>query len=970
MRRNYSKFIVVLFIGVLLLFCGSGALFSLDDIEKNASSGNTRSYTDLTGRVVGSDWPENGLPSANVTLMGEVTYNAITDEAGYFNLYSVATGKEYQLRVTIEGYESLTETVYIREGDIDLGILLLLENAYPPNRLTATQNSDDSQVILNWGMPIPVTHYFYDFEGGESGWTSGVISGVDQWECGTPNQSNISSAYSGQNAFMTRLSLPYDNQVNVWLQSPEFNFSFFSEPYLSVWLNIYCENNFDAMILESSIDGGRSWEKVEGDDGFYNNRSSLGPLRGPKWSGRIGVWEEYSTSLPGLANEPSVYLRFRFQSDESIAYEGVAIDDFKIIDQSLRGRGRGAALRSSKRGFEEFLVYRFPYDELDNVEEWSSLGTVSDTTFIDEEWSAIENGYYGYGVRALYTNGVTSDPALSNWVAKGYTGVAYVHLSVDSGDSGEGSLVELTYLDETPDGKPLSYSEVTQGGHPSIAEFRNILLGRYSVIATKAGFEPYIIDEVVIDDQSVIEVEIQELPLPPRRLAAGASNNVVNLSWQPPIPDNGSRLSNSESRALLGYNVYRDEALITQTPIIETNYRDSEVENGREYSYYVTALYSLAESEGSNQVTATPGANQTIRIGEATEKDYTLPLNFWYKNSLTQTIYYKDEINNGGVLEKICYFYDFTSEIINTPIKVWMAEDNISTLSNEWLPSSEMVLVYDGGIDIAPGEGWLEIVLDRYFFYSGSGNLVVMVQRPMDIDFYASTDRFYYSITEDYPYRSRNIHSDDEVFNPDEIIGGTLSSRVPYTELFMITSGMGSISGYVTDESSNPLAGVIITVDGSEFQAKSDESGYYEFKYIKGGLHKVKGVKFGYYDVVIENVDVVEDQDSKVNFGMSTIKRVSLNGRVVGSDWPDVGLEGAIVRLMGYQDYEAVTDTDGNFEIAEVYSGRSYNVEVERGGYVEIYFELEVEYGDILLEDIVLLERALPPTNIYAEIID
>ncbi len=62
------------------------------------------------------------------------------------------------------------------------------------------------------------------------------------------------------------------------------------------------------------------------------------------------------------------------------------------------------------------------------------------------------------------------------------------------------------------------------------------------------------------------------------------------------------------TRDLTGFRVYRNETLLTTTPInfhIHT-YADANVVNGQTYSYYVTAVYDEGESNPSNIVEASP----------------------------------------------------------------------------------------------------------------------------------------------------------------------------------------------------------------------------------------------------------------------------------------------------------------------------------------------------------------------------
>jgi hypothetical protein len=185
------------------------------------------------------------------------------------------------------------------------------------------------------GVAFP---YSVNFDSGAAGWTSGVISGTSQWQLGMPTKTKINTTHSGSNAWVTNLSSDYCNSANIWVKSPEMDFTGLLQPSFSAWLNIWCQNAYDGAILESSIDDGNTWQYVTGDLGFYNNTQTYGAIPSPKWSGdgiyTDGIWKQFSTILTGLEGQNSVYLRVRFASDTSGTLEGLAMDDIRIWDAS------------------------------------------------------------------------------------------------------------------------------------------------------------------------------------------------------------------------------------------------------------------------------------------------------------------------------------------------------------------------------------------------------------------------------------------------------------------------------------------------------------------------------------------------------------------------------------------------------------------------------------------------------------
>jgi len=99
---------------------------------------------------------------------------------------------------------------------------------------------------------------------------------------------------------------------------------------------------------------------------------------------------------------------------------------------------------------------------------------------------------------------------------------------------------------------------------------------------------------------------------PPQDLVATPGDEVVDLEWTAPEIE-------EYSATLAGYLVYRNNIAITTT-ITPTEYTDTEVENGIEYSYYVVAVYTdpPGESEPTDTVQAIPGPSSASDFIERT----------------------------------------------------------------------------------------------------------------------------------------------------------------------------------------------------------------------------------------------------------------------------------------------------------------------------------------------------------------
>ncbi|MDD3533249.1 MAG: carboxypeptidase regulatory-like domain-containing protein [Candidatus Cloacimonadaceae bacterium] len=115
--------------------------------------------------------------------------------------------------------------------------------------------------------------------------------------------------------------------------------------------------------------------------------------------------------------------------------------------------------------------------------------------------------------------------------------------------------------------------------------------------------------------------------------------------------------------------------------------------------------------------------------------------------------------------------------------------------------------------------------------------------------------------------------------------------------------------------------------------------------------HDVKNLK------VIENIQ---------NSGRGNLPLVAVTGRIVGSDAPAVGIEGASIILSGSETYEAVTDASGLFSIPSVTTGQTYSYNATANGYAAASGEVVVGSAPVNMGDIVVNELSYPPRSVVA----
>lgn len=200
--------------------------------------------------------------------------------------------------------------------------------------------------------------YIQNFESGQAGWTSGGTA--NDWAFGTPQKSVISGAASGNNAWISGglTGNFYSNGEHSYVESPCFDFSSLTYPYISVKVFWETERTYDGSNFQYSTNNGNTWvtvgtqnEPVNCMTQHWYNTSGVVYLNNPAWiflnqgwTGNIqpnqgncqggngsGSWVEARHCLSELAGKPGVRFRFTFGAGTSCnSFNGFAFDDVTI----------------------------------------------------------------------------------------------------------------------------------------------------------------------------------------------------------------------------------------------------------------------------------------------------------------------------------------------------------------------------------------------------------------------------------------------------------------------------------------------------------------------------------------------------------------------------------------------------------------------------------------------------------------
>ncbi|MFO8144247.1 MAG: carboxypeptidase regulatory-like domain-containing protein [Candidatus Syntrophosphaera sp.] len=350
-----------------------------------------------------------------------------------------------------------------------------------------------------------------------------------------------------------------------------------------------------------------------------------------------------------------------------------------------------------------------------------------------------------------------------------------------------------------------------------------------------------------------------------------------------------------------------------------------------------------------------------VTIGDGSEMERR-PFDFYWKNSLHETIYLQSEIGIAGLITGITFYNNFVTDLPDKPVKIFMGTTTETDLSGGWITANDMTLVFDGTVSFPSGENTIMIPLQTPFDYL-QDNLVVMAKRVMDTDYFSSSDDFKCQTVG--TGRSRKLQSDTTDYDPyNPQAAGTLSGQFPMTTLSFVVGGLAALEGTVTSDT-NPVADVDIVINTTTHATTTGADGTYSFPYVEPGNYTVTASKLGYESQTLP-VTLVADETATLDFDLTTSSSVTVTGHVVGSDQPTVGLADAIVAFSGVMDYDTTTDANGDFTIPGVLSGNTYDYVISLEGYQNLTGSVDIGATDYDMGTLTLNEIAFPPSQVVA----
>lgn len=343
--------------------------------------------------------------------------------------------------------------------------------------------------------------------------------------------------------------------------------------------------------------------------------------------------------------------------------------------------------------------------------------------------------------------------------------------------------------------------------------------------------------------------------------------------------------------------------------------------------------------------------NEILQVGEPEISSVLYPYNIAWEKSVLQVIYMAEEIGRTGNISAIGFLKHLITDY-SFPVKIWMGETQQNKIEGQLIDVSSNQLVFDGNALLDAGYGYMTNVFNQVFPYQGN-NLVVTILRDYEEQIYNyEANQMFHQETPQYPERSAGFFHDSFFHNPDNpldpgISGIDFHSIVPTTVFYFSDEAVGGISGQVRigTESGPVAANVEITILNTLLGTTTNEAGSYAFPKLHQGNYGLKVRYFGYQDIEAEEVLVENGQVTQVDFVLQELPLIEVLGKITSGGDPEAGLEGAVITLKGYQDYEAVSGADGMFTIPDVFGQKTYTLTVEKSGFQKYSSEISTEDG-------------------------
>lgn len=433
-------------------------------------------------------------------------------------------------------------------------------------------------------------------------------------------------------------------------------------------------------------------------------------------------------------------------------------------------------------------------------------------------------------------------------------------------------------------------------------------------------------------------------------------NNAIRLTWHP--VKTGANKGYLDVSTII-YKVTRasDGVVLTEN-LTDTTFTDTGITELGRYQYSVTAC----NADGASESTLTG------HIVNGPARD--LPLTIDFTNEAESQLWSIADADGDGQT----YFWQYNPNFKDQGFFYYQCEYAPTGHANDWILSP------------------------KYKFEADKAYKVLVTARPCNI--YRPEKMMVY-LVKDYDL-STAISLGDTIFvdGEEDATGETVMSRFrvnvspldeaeeysvaircvsDFTEAYWLAlshvevseNQEGHIRGDVYDDEGNPVEGITVGLEGTDYRAVTDRRGQFEIKNVAEGTYTTVQTKLGYFSIP-QSVTVEGLKTVNVELDVKKRTEYSYSGQVKNEY--DEALPNATVALSGYHSYVATTDAEGRFSIQGVYelaeAEKRYHVEVRKDFYETDTTRLDpaLSNGASIAQNFVLDDLILPPAFVSASV--
>lgn len=515
---------------------------------------------------------------------------------------------------------------------------------------------------------------------------------------------------------------------------------------------------------------------------------------------------------------------------------------------------------------------------------------------------------------------------------------------------------------------PVQDLELTVSWAPYLVDFRNFVgTGRYIAFRHNQGGNNR---SIYIDNVSVEYLPQNDLAV---LGLTGASTLFAGTTYNYSVTLYNWGLNAQNDYQVKLYKAGGVELASIDGPALEGNQSETVVipwtpinaENTHLYAKVILAADENPANDQSQNLNITIQESNTtlVVIGQGDQSSYEVPFHMTSTHSLFQTIYTQNDIDVVGQISIVNLYHRLTSTV-NASLKIWMGNSTQSSVADAWITTEQLSLVYDGMVVFPVNPDSTSIILQRPFTLLEDHNLVMLIQYDSNIS-YNTWNTFYCSAVP--TPRSRKFNSNVAI-DPNNPPGGSTTALFPKIGLYITPGGVGNLEGTVFGEFGQSLVNATLTLNNS-ISVNTDQFGHYSFSNLFASDYSVTASMYG-YNSQLQYVTINEDETSTLDFQLTPVPTATVRGTVRRSDFPEYGLDGAVVRLEGYSNYQMQTDSNGLFEFLQVFINSDYELTISYPGYQSYVTTFQMDETDVDLGIIILNEVTQAPSNVNASLAD